>query len=173
MSRADATTWIDANSSVRLAFVPRYYEIRGPSRLSEVASPFLPSRRSIMQKRGWLFWYRHNIVDKKIEDTEGERERVRVEKKNGRMPACQQVDKGLETCARARANICKSAPCTSAGHILFGLVLFVNMDAALRTRSKKWLKWTEYPNDNQYDKGKGGRLPSYLYFLVLSCLNTP
>lgn len=70
---------------------------------------------------------------------------MRVEKKNGRMPACQQVDKGLETCARARANICKSAPCTSAGHVLFGLVLFVNMDAALRARSKKMIKMDGIP----------------------------
>lgn len=43
MSHADATTQIDANSLVRLAFVLRYYEIRGPSRLSEAASSLPPS----------------------------------------------------------------------------------------------------------------------------------
>lgn len=83
-----------------------------------------------------------------------------MEKKNGRMPACQQVDKGLETCARARANICKFVLCTSAGHVLFWTLAFRKYGCCFEIAIEKRIKMME-PSDEDEDDGRKGMPPIF------------
>lgn len=106
--------------------------------------PPTPHHRSIMRKRGWHFWYRHNIADKWKRErvSRGNNTEEAGRKKKRTMIGCRCVNrsiKGWNVCTCPRKYLQARTLRTIGGaHVLFGLLPFVNNGCRFkRARSDK------------------------------------